>query len=296
MAMIQRFRLQSLAALLCIFSEPLWACTGSCGSQWAVLTPQGSIASQEKDLILTALGLMLLVVIPTITMTLYFAWKYRASNETPDYAPNWDHSSRIEKVIWGIPTLIIAILGTLVWISTHRLSPYRPLSSPYPPLEVQVVAMDWKWLFIYPDLKVATLNQLVIPAGVPVHFVLTSDAVMSSFFIPQLGGQIYAMAGMTTHLHLIADQPGVFEGYNTQFSGPGFAGMHFETRALPSESFHQWVQTASHAPAILDHVRLTQLEQPTTDVPPQIYRVTAPRLFNEIVESYQGPHDRMKEN
>lgn len=134
-----------------------------------------------KDLILTALGLMLLVVIPTITMTLYFAWKYRASNETPDYAPNWDHSSRIEKVIWGIPTLIIAILGTLVWISTHRLSPYRPLSSPYPPLEVQVVAMDWKWLFIYPDLKVATLNQLVIPAGVPVHFVLTSDAVMSLF-------------------------------------------------------------------------------------------------------------------
>lgn len=269
------------------FSGKLWACTGDCGAQWAVLTPQGSVASQEKELILTALGLMLLVVIPAIGMTLYFAWKYRATRETTDYAPDWDHSPFIETFIWGIPSLIIIILGILVWTSTHRLSPYRPLSSSQPPLQVQVVAMDWKWLFIYPELNVATINQLVIPVGVPVHFTLTSDAVMSSFFIPQLGGQIYAMAGMTTHLHLIADQPGVFQGYNTQFSGSGFAGMHFETRALNADDFLHWIQASSHVADALDQNRLVSLEQPSSDVPPHIYRLTAPHLFDGIVESYR---------
>ncbi|WP_297449048.1 ubiquinol oxidase subunit II [Ferrovum sp.] len=269
------------ALLLC--PSWLWACTGNCGDQWAVLTPRGTIAGQEKTLILTALGLMLLVVVPVILMTFMFAWKYRASNPRADYDPDWDHSTLIEWVVWTIPTLIVAVLGYLVWTSSHTLSPYRPIASSQPPLEVQVVAMDWKWLFIYPEWHIATVNRLVIPAGVPVHFSLTSDAVMSSFFIPQLGGQIYAMAGMKTHLHLIADRPGVFQGYNTQFSGQGFSGMTFETVATSREAFRQWAHQVETGGQVLDRAAFASLEKPSINEAPHLYSLALPHLFDSIL-------------
>ncbi len=269
------------ALLLC--PSWLWACTGNCGDQWAVLTPRGTIADHEKTLILTALGLMLLVVVPVILMTFLFAWKYRASNPRADYDPDWDHSILIEGVVWTIPTLIVAVLGYLVWTSSHALSPYRPIASRQPTLEVQVVAMDWKWLFIYPEWHIATVNQLVIPTGVPVHFSLTSDAVMSSFFIPQLGGQIYAMAGMKTHLHLIADQPGVFQGYNTQFSGQGFSGMMFETVATSGEAFQQWVHQVETGGQVLDRATFAALEKPSINEAPRLFALALPDLFDRIL-------------
>ncbi|NDU86418.1 MAG: ubiquinol oxidase subunit II [Ferrovum sp.] len=275
-----------LVTITVFWPAALWACTGDCGDQWAVLTPKGYIASHEKTLILTALGLMLLVVVPVILMTVIFAWKYRATNAHADYDPEWDHSTRIEVVIWLVPTVIVAILGTLVWTSSHALSPYRPLASSQPPLKIQVVAMDWKWLFIYPAQKVATVNQLVIPAGVPVDFIITSDAVMSSFFIPQLGGQIYAMAGMTTHLHLIADEPGVFQGYNTQFSGQGFSGMHFETVATSQDSYNQWITQIREQGKVLDRPAFKTLELPTKNEDPQQYSLAIPDLFDSIVTSF----------
>lgn len=267
----------------------LWACTGDCGDQWAVLTPKGMIASHEKTLILTALALMLLVVVPVIIMTFIFAWKYRASNPRDDYDPDWDHSSFIEVVIWTIPSLIVAVLGYLVWTSSHELSPYRPIAATQPPLEIQVVAMDWKWLFIYPEWHIATVNQLIIPAGVPVHFSLTSNAVLSSFFIPQLGGQIYAMAGMKTHLHLIASSPGIFQGYNTQFSGAGFAGMMFETIATSREEFQKWVNQVTTKNQVLDQTTFTALEKPSINEIPQQYALAIPHLFENIL-SADGTH------
>ena len=261
----------------------IWACTGNCGDQWAVLTPRGLIASHEKTLILTALGLMLLVVIPVIIMTFLFAWKYRASNPQKDYDPDWDHSTLIEVVIWTVPSLIVTILGYLVWTSSHALSPYRPIASNQPQLEVQVVAMDWKWLFIYPSWQIATVNQLVIPAGVPIHFSLTSNAVLSSFFIPQLGGQIYAMAGMKTHLHLIADGPGVFQGYNSQFNGSGFSGMMFETIATSSAEFQQWVHRVKTEGHVLDRTAFNALEVPSINEIPRQYSLALPNLFENIL-------------
>ena len=262
------------------------SCTGDCGDLWAVLTPRGWVAHEEYTLILVALGLMLLVVIPAILMALGFAWKYRASNTAARHDPHWEHSTAIEVVVWTVPALIVALLSYLVWTTTHTLSPYRPLDSPHAPLKVQVVAMDWKWLFLYPDQGIATVNQLVIPTGVPVQFSLTSDSVMSSFFIPQLGGQIYAMAGMRTRLHLVADRPGVFQGYNTQFSGQGFYGMHFETVAATEEGFRQWVEQARQGGQVLDLERFAVLEDPSAEDNPQWFTLAVPDLFERVLARY----------
>jgi cytochrome o ubiquinol oxidase subunit 2 len=282
----------SWLGVLLFWPSWLWACTGNCGDQWAVLTPRGTIASHEKTLILTALVLMLLVVIPVIIMTFVFVWRYRASNPRDDYDPDWDHSTLIEVVVWTIPSLIVVILGYLVWTSSHALSPYRSITSNQPPLEVQVVAMDWKWLFIYPKWHIATINQLVIPVDVPVHFSLTSNAVLCSFFIPQLGGQIYAMPGMKTHLHLIADRPGVFQGYNTQFSGAGFAGMMFETVVTSSEKFQQWVNQVKTEGPVLDQVTFAALEKTSINEVPQRYSLALPDIFDNIL-SYDTAHQMM---
>lgn len=181
------------------------------GCQGGILDPKGQIAAEQKSLILTATALMLLVVIPVIVMTLVFAWKYRAGNKEAAYEPKWSHSTKIEVVVWLIPCIIIAFLATLTWKSTHKLDPYRPLESDKKAIQVQVVALNWKWLFIYPEQQIASVNELVFPADTPVSFKITSDAAMNSFFIPQLGGQIYAMAGMQTQLHLIANEPGTYK-------------------------------------------------------------------------------------
>jgi len=260
---------------------------GGC-SNMELLNPKGDIGVQEKVLILLALGLMLLVVIPVIVLTLVFAWRYRASNTRATYAPKWAHSTSIEVVVWSIPCVIVAFLAVLIWRTTHSLDPYRPLESDVAPVRVEVVALNWKWLFIYPDYGVATVNRLAIPVNTPIDFKLTSESMMNSFFIPQLGSQIYAMAGMQTQLHLIADSPGTYAGRSSAFSGPGFSDMHFDTVATSREAFDAWIREARNSPAVLDKSTYRRLEQPSTKTPVTIYASVAPGLFDSIVNRYMA--------
>jgi cytochrome o ubiquinol oxidase subunit II len=253
-----------------------------------LLAPKGDIAAQERTLILLSLGIMLLVVVPVMVLTLVFAWRYRAGNAKATYAPNWAHSTGIEVVVWSIPCIIVGFLGLLIWRSTHTLDPYRPLDSATAPIEVEVVALDWKWLFIYPDYGIATVNQLAIPTDTPINFRLTSTAAMNAFFIPQLGSQIYAMAGMQTQLHLIARQPGLYAGRSTAFSGEGFSDMHFTTRAMPPDQFEAWVQEARDEPAVLDQTTYRALEKPSVKTPPITYSRVVPGLFDAIVDRFMA--------
>lgn len=219
------------------------------GCDSALLNPKGQIALEQRSLILTAFGLMLIVVIPAVLMAVVFAWKYRASNTNAKYSPNWSHSNKVEAVVWTIPILIILFLSVLTWKSTHALEPSKPLQSDVKPVEIDVVALDWKWLFIYPEQGIATVNQIAFPANTPVNFKITSNSVMNSFFIPTLGSQIYAMAGMQTKLHLIANEPGTFDGISANFSGRGFSGMKFKAIATKDDAeFQQWVAKVKAAP------------------------------------------------
>jgi len=253
-----------------------------------VLDPAGSIGEQEKILIFTSTWAMLIVGAPVIFLTLYFAWKYRASNTKAAYHPNWAHSTAIEVVIWTIPTIIVAYLAVITWTTTHRLDPYRPLDSSVKPINVDVVSLDWKWLFIYPDLGVASVNQLAIPTGTPVNFHLTSDSVMNSFFIPRLGTQIYTMAGMETQVHLIADRAGNYDGMSTNFSGPGFSDMNFTTLAMPEAQFEQWVRKARAAPGHLDAAAYTQLAVQSNANPVSYYSQVERGIFRSIVTEHGG--------
>ena len=255
-----------------------------------LLDPKGAIGEQELTLILVAMGLMLLVVLPVIALTLYFAWRYRASNTDATYAPKWSHSTKIEVVIWTIPTMIIAILAVLIWDTTHSLDPYKPLESAVKPVRVQVVALNWKWLFIYPDYGVASVNQLQIPVDTPIEFSLTAESLMNSFFIPQLGSQVYAMAGMQTKLHLIANSPGVYNGLSAAYSGSGFSDMHFDTVASSRPAFDQWMQQARKSPLKLDKAAYGTLEQSSHGHPVAVYTGVATGLFDGVVNKYM--HDK----
>lgn len=270
-----------------------FACEGNC-SPWAILDPKGPIAADEKHLILTAFGLMLIVVIPVIVMTFAFAWKYRAGNKAAVYAPKWDSSHIVEGVVWVVPAVIVMILGALVWRSTHALDPEKPLVSDVKPLVVEVVAMNWKWLFIYPEEGVATVNKLVIPKDRPVDFHITSDSVMNSFFIPRLGGQIYAMAGMQTRLNLLASEVGTYRGLNTQFSGEGFSGMNFETQVTSPEAFQGWLQDARQGGAALDNATLKVLEEPSENVKPVYFSSVEPALFQTIMQKYEPDDPKLR--
>jgi cytochrome o ubiquinol oxidase subunit II len=228
-----------------------------------VLDPHGPVGQSERVILGDATGIMLAVVIPVIVLTLAFAWWFRAGNKRATYRPEWEYGGRIELIIWAIPALVILFLGGIAWIGSHDLDPPKPLESATAPLEVEVVSMDWRWLFIYPREHVATVNYLVVPTGVPIHFRLTSTSVMNSFFIPQLGSQIYTMAGMTTQLNLQADKPGSYSGLSAQFSGPGFSDMRFTLRAESGEGFSAWVaQTRAHG-GVLDGVSFAELVRPT---------------------------------
>ena len=259
---------------------------GGCANQMAVLNPMGAVGAQEKTLILAAFWVMLIVVIPVFFMTFWFAWKYRASNKAATYAPKWDYSGKIEAVVWLVPAVIVAALGVLAWKYSHELDPYRPIEPGIKPVNIEVVALDWKWLFIYPDQGIATVNRLVIPAGVPVSLRPTSDSVMNSFFIPQLGSQIYAMAGMQTRLHLLADRPGVYEGLNTQFSGAGFSGQHFEAVATSKLGFDEWIKQIEASPNRLDEAAFHKLEAPSRNNPVTYFSAVKPHLFSEIIGKY----------
>ena len=251
------------------------------------LDPEGPITFLEDKLVAVSVALMLIVLVPVFSLTVWFVWHYRASNLGSSYAPHWS-SHRIELLIWLVPTLIVAVLGVLTWTYTHTLNPYRPLSSARAALRVQVVALDWKWLFIYPDQGIATINQLVIPAQRPIHFDLTSDSVMNSFFIPQLGGQVYAMAGMRTELHLLANHPGKFFGQNTQYSGRGFADQNFEVIAKSQDDFDSWVRQVRKQPAPLNWTAFQQVAKPSAKAPIQIFHGIEPGLFERIIAQYRS--------
>ena len=233
------------------------------GCDAVLLDPKGPIGAAERDIILLATGLMLIVVVPVIVMAVAFAWKYRASNTAATYAPNWSHSNKIEAVVWSIPIVIILILGTVTWISTHTLDPRRPIASDQKPLEVQVVSLDWKWLFIYPEYGVASVGELALPVGRPVHFTLTSSGVMNAFFIPQLGTQVYTMPGMQSQLNLRADHAGSYLGISANYSGRGFADMHFDAKAMDPAALNAWIARAKAAKP-LDTAAYRGLAKPGT--------------------------------
>ena len=263
------------------------------GCSTEVLDPKGDIGAQEKSLILIALGLMAVVAVPVIAMTLWFAWRYRAGNKKARYAPNWSHSTAIEVVVWSVPAVIIAILATITWHTTHTLDPYRPLASKAKPVTIEAVALDWKWLFIYPDQGIATVNQIAFPTDVPVNFHITSDSVMNAFFIPQLGSQIYAMAGMETQLHLIAREPGTYAGLSSNYSGAGFSDMRFQAIATSQQGFDAWVAKVKADPATLDGAAYDALAKPSEKNPVAYYGHVPAGLFAGIVGKYMGgQHDR----
>jgi cytochrome o ubiquinol oxidase subunit 2 len=263
-----------------------------------VMNPSGDIAVQQGQLIAISTGLMLLIIVPVIFLTLLFAWRYRKGNTQAKYDPEWDHSTKLELVIWGVPLLIILILGLITWISTHKLDPYRPLerldaNRPIPadvkPLEVQVVALDWKWLFIYPEQGVAAVNELVTPVDVPVRFKLTASTVMNSFYIPALAGQIYTMAGMETQLNAVINTPGVYEGLSANYSGAGFSHMRFKYHGVSQADFDAWVQRTRAAGGALDRDAYLNLEQPSKRDPVRRYGAVAPGLFKAIVNRCVAP-------
>lgn len=222
--------LSTLAALL----------TG-CGGDLVLLNSKGPVAAGQSNLMMTAIYLMLLVVIPSAVMALWFGWKYRASNKDADYKPTWAHSTTIEIVVWGIPVIIIGILAWLTWWGSHKYDPYRPLESDKAPVTVQVIAEQFKWIFVYPEQEIATVNEVRFPEKTPVNFKITSNFTMNSFFIPQLAGQVYAMAGMQTKLHMLADEQGVYRGFSSNYSGYGFSQMHFLAHSVSEAQFAEWV-------------------------------------------------------
>ncbi|MBK8176668.1 MAG: ubiquinol oxidase subunit II [Rhodospirillales bacterium] len=253
-----------------------------------ILDPRGPIAAAERLILINATAIMLVVVAPVILATLVFAWWYRSSNPRAERSPEMSYEGRLEFVVWSIPALIVTLLGGVIWIGSHDLDPRAPIPANAPPLRVDVVSLDWKWLFIYPDEGVATVNTLVVPAGTPVSFRLTSATVMNSFFVPQLGSQIYTMGGMTTHLALLADEPGEYPGFSANFSGDGFAEMRFVIKAVPAGEFDRWLAQVRDTGGALGDAVYTELAKPSKAVPAMTYRSVAPNLFERIVDQTAG--------
>ena len=260
----------------------------SCGE--GVLSPRGSVGADEVTILYDATVIMLAVIVPVIVLILVFAWWFRADNTRARYLPDWEYSGQIEMIVWSIPALVIVFLGGIAWIGSHKLDPSQPIASPAAPLEVDVVSLDWKWLFIYPTQGVASVNRLVIPAGVPVHFTLTSSSVMNAFFIPQLGSMIYTMNRMATQLYLNADQPGTFLGMSSHFSGDGFATMEFKVEALPKDGFSAWIdETRKGAAATLTSQTYQDIAKQSMNVAPFAYMAVEPDLFDKVVKQSLPP-------
>jgi cytochrome o ubiquinol oxidase subunit 2 len=262
-------------SILGLFSLGLTSCSG-------VLNPVGPVGEGDAKILIDSTAVMLAIVIPTIVLAFWMAWHYRASNTTAEYLPYWSYSGRIEAVVWSIPILTIMFIGGLIWIGSYQLDPFKPLPSKTAPIEVQVVSLDWKWLFIYPHEGIATINQLVVPAATPVHFSITSASVFNVFFVPRLGSMIYAMPGMVSQLHLQADDPAELWGTSAQFSGDGFSDMQFQVRSVSDADFQNWVNSVRSSGATLDQAAYTNLMQQTQRVPPSTYKATDPQLFDAI--------------
>lgn len=259
------------------------------GCKLAILNPKGVIAADETRLLIEATFIMLIVVVPSIIMTLIFAWRYSERKDKAKYTPDWSHSVLLESVWWAIPCCIILVLATITWISTHHLDPYRPVQSKHKPITIQAVALNWKWLFIYPKQNIATVNYVQFPEDVPVEFVVTSDAPMNSFQITQLAGQIYAMAGMQTKLHLIANEQGDYHGLSTSFSGDGFSDMKFIAHVGSQHEFDQWVKKVKQSPKKLSLAAYKQLAKDSENNPVTYYSSAANHLFKKIIVKYLKP-------
>ncbi|MBO9664213.1 ubiquinol oxidase subunit II [Dokdonella sp.] len=253
----------------------------ACGG--GVLDPKGPIGDAERSILLNSFVIMLFVVVPVIVLTLAFAWWFRASNTRAKYTPEWVYSGRIEFIVWAIPVLVVLFLGGIAWVGSHDLDPWKPIDSDKPAVEVQVISLDWKWLFIYPEEGVASVNELVVPAATPVHFRLTSATVMNSFFVPQLGSQIYTMAGMESQLHLLAHAPGEFDGLSAQFSGEGFPDMHFKLRAVDAADYSVWLDRTRGTSDRLDMAAYRALSEPGVEKQPRAYGAVEADLFRNVV-------------
>jgi cytochrome o ubiquinol oxidase subunit 2 len=259
------------------------------GCSGGVLDPAGPVGANDAIILIDATLIMLGIIIPTIAIAFWMAWRYRASNTKAEYLPYWSYSGRIEAVVWSIPILTITFIGGVIWIGSYRLDPFRPLPAKAPPLEVQVVSLDWKWLFIYPQQGVATVNQLVVPAGAPVHFSITSGSVFNTFFVHRLGSMIYAMPGMVSQLWLQADQPATLLGQSAQFSGDGFSDMQFQVKSVSVADFGAWVQNARAAGPMLDQAQYALLARQSRNDPPATYRAVDPQLFQLIASQRLPP-------
>ncbi|WP_183727215.1 ubiquinol oxidase subunit II [Rhizobium sp. BK275] len=268
------------------------------GCNLVVMSPSGDIAIQQRDLIIVSTVLMLLIIIPVIFLTLLFAWRYRRSNTAASYAPEWHHSTRLEIVIWAAPLAIIIALGAVTWISTHKLDPYRPLDridadraipADTKPLTVEVVALDWKWLFFYPDLGIATVNELAAPVDVPISFKITASSVMNSFFIPALAGQVYAMPGMQTRLHAVINKEGEYEGFSANYSGAGFSNMRFKFHGLNQQGFDAWVAQVKQRGTMLNRDAYLKLEKPSEKEPVRYYAGADADLYDAILNMCATP-------
>jgi len=279
-ALLHRLRCSSLLRWPAVGATILLASCKPAG----VLDPQGPIAAAQRLLLINSTAIMLVVVIPVIVATLAFAWWYRSSNTHAIRSLDESYEGRVEFVVWSIPALTVILLGGVIWIGSHQLDPRAPIPGKSDPVRVDVVALDWKWLFIYPDQGVAAVNQLVIPAETPVEFRLTSATVMNSFFVPQLGSQIYAMGGMITHLHLLADEPGEYPGFSAMFSGDGFSDMRFTAKAVPPGDFNSWLEQTRSTGSGLDEASYAELAKPSQNVPPTTYRSVEPKMFERILD------------
>ncbi len=263
-----------------------------------VLHPAGDVAQQQGDLVVMSTLLMLLIIVPVMVLTLLFAWRYRAANRDARYEPDWDHSTQLELVIWAAPLIIVICLGALTWVSTHLLDPYRPIARTAPgqpvtaaarPLDVKVVALDWKWLFIYPEYGIATVNELATPVGRPIRFSISASSVMNSFYIPALAGQVYAMPGMETKLHAVLNRPGTYEGFSANFSGAGFSHMRFQAKGLSDTDFATWIDTARTSSATLDRAAYLKLEKPSEKEPVRRFANVDAGLFDAVVNMCVAP-------
>lgn len=278
---MNRSRLLALLPLLPILS----------GCNAVVLNPAGDVALQQRDLVIVSTVLMLLIIVPVMALTVFFAWRYRQSNTDANYDPDWDHSTHLELIIWSAPLFIIICLGAITWMATHLLDPFRPIGRTAPgqvvtqdvrPLKVDVVALDWKWLFIYPEQGIATVNELAAPVDRPLDFRITASSVMNSFYIPALAGQVYAMPGMRTKLHAVINKPGVYEGFSANYSGAGFSGMRFAFHGLANGDFDKWVGEVKASGGTLGRSEYLELERPSENVPVKKFSAVEPSLFDLI--------------
>lgn len=279
-------KLLNFKTLALLFSTTLLSACAR--EEFLLFDPKGPIAEQEMWLIIISAAIMLLVVIPVTVMGVWYPIKYRANNKKQEYLPDWEHSTKIEVIVWLVPILMILVLAVITYITSFSLDPRKPIESDKDNMVVQVVALNWKWLFIYPEQEIATVNELTIPVDQPVEFLITSDATMNSFFIPNLGTQIYAMAGMENRLHLMADEQGEYLGMSANYSGFGFSGMKFKTHVVSDEGFSDWVSKVKSSSNALTDDAYSQLTEKSRDVPPAHYNSVNPLLFTNIIKHYTG--------